>query len=45
MGLLKSDRQENGHRVYTLNDMGKLQKILNLKSLGFSLLEIDELLK
>ncbi|NLY45466.1 MAG: MerR family transcriptional regulator [Tissierella sp.] len=45
MGLLKPDRQKNGHRVYKLNDMVKLQKILSLKSLGFSLVEIDELLK
>lgn len=45
MGLLKPDRQEYGHRVYRLNDMVKLQNILSLKSLGFSLLEIDELLK
>lgn len=44
-GLLKPNRQPNGHRIYTLDDMVKLQKILNLKSLGFSLVQIDELLK
>ncbi|WP_179290378.1 MerR family transcriptional regulator [Shouchella clausii] len=45
LGLLKPFRQENGHRVYKIEDMVELQKILNLKLLGFSLTQIGELLK
>lgn len=44
-GLLKPNRRPNGRRSYTLDDMVKLQKILSLKSLGFSLAQISELLK
>jgi DNA-binding transcriptional MerR regulator len=45
LGLLKPTRQENGHRVYKIEDMVELQKIVSLKSLGFSLSQIGELLK
>jgi len=44
-GLLKPSRQDSGHRTYTMDDMVKLQKILSLKSLGFNLAKIKELLK
>ncbi|PYY30966.1 MerR family transcriptional regulator [Paenibacillus illinoisensis] len=44
-GLLKPQRQESGHRVYKTEDMVELEKILTLKSLGFTLTQIDELLK
>lgn len=43
--LLKPNRQANGHRIYTLDDLVKLQKILSLKSLGFSLGQVSDLLK
>ncbi|MBW8349145.1 MerR family transcriptional regulator [Bacillus sp. IITD106] len=43
--LLKPSRQASGHRIYTLDDLVKLQKILSLKSLGFSLAQVSELLK
>ncbi len=40
-GLLKPSRvEENGYRLYTDEDFGRLQKILSLKYLGFSLEEI-----
>ncbi|MDR4318875.1 MerR family transcriptional regulator [Niallia circulans] len=45
MGLIKPHRQASGHRIYKLEDMVELQKILSLKSLGFSLNQIGELLK
>lgn len=41
IGLLKPSRvEENGYRLYTDNDFIKLQKILSLKYLGFSLDDI-----
>ncbi|MDO7282598.1 MULTISPECIES: MerR family transcriptional regulator [Shouchella] len=45
LGLLNPLRQANGHRVYQIEDMVELQKILSLKALGFSLTQIGELLK
>lgn len=43
-GILKpSHRSENGYRLYTDEDFVKLQKILALKYLGFSLEEIGAL--
>lgn len=36
-GLLRPDRQKNGHRIYGTGDLITLQKIIGLKSLGFSL--------
>ncbi|MDO4554144.1 MAG: methyltransferase domain-containing protein [Lachnospiraceae bacterium] len=40
-GILKPSRiDENGYRLYTDSDFAKLQKILSLKYLGFSLEEI-----
>lgn len=44
IGLLHPQRQGSGHRVYETDDVMKLQKILSLKSLGFSLQNIKELL-
>ena len=43
-GILKpSHVSESGYRLYTDGDFGKLQKILTLKYLGFSLEEIQEI--
>jgi len=43
IGLLKpSQETEGGHRVYTTFDVEKLQKIMTLKQLGFSLDKIKE---
>lgn len=40
-GILKPSRvDDNGYRLYTDEDFGRLQKILSLKYLGFSLEEI-----
>ncbi|WP_029420010.1 MerR family transcriptional regulator [Alicyclobacillus macrosporangiidus] len=45
MGLLvPSDRTETGHRRYTEADLARLQQILSLKSIGFSLEEIRDCL-
>jgi DNA-binding transcriptional MerR regulator len=44
IGLLQPRRKESGHRVYGTDDMIKLQKILSLKSMGFALESIKELL-
>ncbi|MEY8001994.1 MerR family transcriptional regulator [Clostridium sp. Mt-5] len=40
IGLLKAGFNEGGHRIYKLDDIIKLQQILFLKSLGFSLKQI-----
>lgn len=46
VGLLKSTLSEGGRRMYTREDILKLQQILFFKSFGFSLEEIsDKLLK
>lgn len=43
IGLLKpSQETEGGHRIYGTGDVEKLQKILTLKQLGFSLDKIKE---
>ncbi|MFA6941568.1 MAG: MerR family transcriptional regulator [Clostridiaceae bacterium] len=45
-GLLKSSISKSGRRIYTRDDIFKLQQILFLKSFGFSLKEIkDKILK
>lgn len=44
IGLLQPKRQASGHRVYGTEDMMRLQKILSLKSMGFALESIKELL-
>lgn len=45
-GLLKSSINKSGRRIYTKDDIFKLQQILFLKSFGFSLKEIkDKILK
>ncbi len=45
IGLLKpSDRTESGHRLYSREDIARLQRILSLRDLGFSLEEIAECL-
>ncbi len=43
-GLLKSTSSEGGRRIYTHDDILKLQQILFLKSFGFSLQEIKNIL-
>jgi MerR family transcriptional regulator, thiopeptide resistance regulator len=41
IGLLKpSLHTESGHRLYTASDIGRLQQILSLRHLGFSLEEV-----
>lgn len=44
-GLLSPRRQDNGHRTYGSADLIALQKIIGLKSLGFSLERIRQLLQ
>lgn len=45
-GLLKSSINKSGRRIYTKDDVFKLQQILFLKSFGFSLKDIkDKILK
>ena len=44
IGLLKPTKLENGYRVYTANDLDKLQQILFYKFLGFKLSKIAEIL-
>lgn len=43
-GLLQPNRQASGHRIYGTEDMMRLQKILSLKSMGFALESIKEVL-
>jgi DNA-binding transcriptional MerR regulator len=43
-GLLKSTSSESGRRIYMRDDILKLQQILFLKSFGFSLQEIKNIL-
>jgi|GEM_PF-241256 len=43
-GLLSPKRQDNGHRTYGTEDLITLQKIIGLKSLGFSLERIRRFL-
>jgi DNA-binding transcriptional MerR regulator len=46
IGLLSpSHRTETGHRLYTAGDLQRLQQILSLRQLGFSLEEIHGFLK
>ena len=45
IGLLSpSRRTESGHRLYTADDVGRLQQIKSLQQLGFTLREIRECL-
>ena len=44
IGLLKPTKLENEYRVYTANDLDKLQQILFYKFLGFKLSKIAEIL-
>ena len=45
IGLLKpSERTEAGHRIYSREDVARLQQILSLRDLGFALEEIAECL-
>ncbi len=45
IGLLSpSLRSESGHRLYTDADIGRLQQVISLKSLGFSLEDIAQFL-
>ena len=44
-GLLRpSDRTDSGHRLYTKNDLHRLQRILSMRQLGFALEQIKEAL-
>src|SRR5262249_9780841 len=46
IGLLKpSGHTESGHRLYTAADVARLQQVLSLRQLGFSLEEIGDCLK
>lgn len=46
IGLLKpSSYLDNGYRVYSLEDFERLKRIVGLKNLGFSLVEIKSLLQ
>ncbi|SQB91431.1 transcriptional regulatory protein [Clostridium tetanomorphum] len=46
IGLLKpSSYNDLGHRIYSKEDFGKLQKILTLKFIGLSLEEIGDIMK
>ena len=46
IGLLHpSNKADNGYRYYTKNDMVKLQQIIVLKKLGFTLSKIKEMMK
>ena len=46
IGLLKSSiRESNGYRVYSAEDLWRLQKIKALKYFGFSLCQIEDFLK
>src|SRR5687767_14569990 len=41
LGLLKpSGHTESGHRLYTADDVARLQQVVSLRQLGFSLEEI-----
>ena len=43
IGLLKpSHRSDAGHRLYTIRDLGRLQQIVSLRQLGFSLDEVRD---
>lgn len=45
IGLLKpSERLSNGYRVYSARDLQKLEKIIALKFLGFTLARIQQLI-
>ncbi|XID95551.1 MerR family transcriptional regulator [Paenibacillaceae bacterium WGS1546] len=45
IGLFSPSRTtESGHRLYSLEDVGKLQQIVSLKQLGFALDEIKRML-
>src|SRR5437870_35152 len=46
IGLLKpSFHSESGHRLYTAGDIARLQQVLSLKQLGFTLEEIRDCLQ
>lgn len=43
--LIPTDYKEGGHRLYSLDDLSRLQQIQSLKFIGFSLKDIADLLK
>ncbi|CAM4272720.1 hypothetical protein BAMA_20590 [Bacillus manliponensis] len=43
--LIPSDYKEGGHRLYSVEDLQRLQQIQSLKFIGLSLKEIDEFLQ
>ncbi len=43
LGLLNSERAENGYRVYQAQDLDTLHFIVRAKDLGFSLTDIQQL--
>lgn len=45
LGLIHSTRQENSYRLYSNEDIARLKLIRKAKELGFSLKEIEELIK
>ena len=45
IGLLKpSGHTESGHRLYTADDIARLQQVISLRQLGFSLEEVRDCL-
>ncbi|MCJ8009145.1 glyoxalase superfamily protein [Lederbergia wuyishanensis] len=42
--LVPSQYSDSGHRLYTKNDISRLQQILSLRNIGFTLEEIKEVL-
>ncbi|MBR8662868.1 MerR family transcriptional regulator [Bacillus paralicheniformis] len=43
--LIPTDYKEGGHRLYSLDELSRLQQIQSLKFIGFSLKDIADLLK
>lgn len=43
--LIPSEYTESGHRLYTKDDISRLQQIMSLKQLGFSLEDIKEFIE
>lgn len=43
--LIPTDYKEGGHRLYSFDDLSRLQQIQSLKFIGFSLKDIADLLK
>ncbi len=42
IGILKPKRDDNGYRMYSINDIRTLNILRELRSIGFSMAEIKE---